>query len=94
LLILDEVGVQFGSETEKQILFSLLNGRYKAMLPTLLISNLTRDELAVCIGTRNLDRLQEGAGTFISFDWDSYRPKVHLDTDLPKQTLKPVQWDK
>ena len=45
LLILDEVGVQFGSDTEKLILFEILNGRYEAMLPTMLISNLSEPEL-------------------------------------------------
>lgn len=40
LLILDEVGVQFGSDTEKLILFEIINGRYEASRPTIVISNL------------------------------------------------------
>ena len=40
LLILDEVGVQFGSETEKMILFEIINGRYEQLKPTIVISNL------------------------------------------------------
>ncbi len=43
LLILDEVGVQFGSETEKLMLFDVLNERYERRRPTLLISNLDLD---------------------------------------------------
>ena len=39
LLILDEVGVQFGSETEKMILFEIINGRYEQLKPTIVISN-------------------------------------------------------
>ena len=42
LLILDEVGVQFGSETEKMILFEIINGRYEQLKPTIVISNLAR----------------------------------------------------
>ena len=40
LLILDEVGIQFGTETERLILFQLLNERYTQVKPTILISNL------------------------------------------------------
>lgn len=39
LLILDEVGVQFGCDTEKLILFDVLNERYEKRRPTLLLSN-------------------------------------------------------
>lgn len=90
LLILDEVGVQFGSETEKLILFEILNGRYEQMRPTILLSNLTEDELAGYIGARNLDRMREGGGVVVSFEWDSYRARVHKDTDLPTGLVAPA----
>jgi len=73
LLILDEVGVQFGSETEKIILYQITNGRYENMLPTIMISNLPEKELAEYIGERCLDRMREGGGAVVSFDWQSYR---------------------
>jgi DNA replication protein DnaC len=73
LLILDEVGVQFGSDTEKLILFEIINGRYEALKPTILISNLAKDALAQFIGERVFDRLREGGGKLIAFDWPSYR---------------------
>lgn len=73
LLILDEVGVQFGSDTEKLILFEILNGRYEAMLSTMLISNLSEPELIHYIGARCFDRLQGGGGVSLSFTWESYR---------------------
>jgi DNA replication protein DnaC len=73
LLILDEVGVQFGSETEKHLLFDLLNERYEKRKPTILISNLTRDELTGFIGERVDDRLREDGGEFVPFTWDSNR---------------------
>ena len=76
LLILDEVGVQFGSETEKLILFEILNGRYEDILPTILISNLSEAELMHYIGARCFDRLQEGGGVSLSFTWESYRRKA------------------
>lgn len=73
LLILDEVGVQFGSDTEKLILFEIINGRYERMRPTIVISNLAKDALAQFIGERAFDRLREGGGRLIAFDWPSYR---------------------
>lgn len=73
LLILDEVGVQFGSEAERIILFEILNGRYEKLLPTVLVSNLTEKELAPYLGERVLDRFSENGGTILAFTWDSYR---------------------
>jgi len=73
LLILDEVGVQFGSQTEKNILFDILNERYENTLPCILISNLPVNELTQFIGERVYDRLKEGGGKCIVFDWESER---------------------
>lgn len=73
LLILDEVGVQFGSETEKLYLFEIINGRYEQMKPTLLISNLGTKELEGFIGSRVMDRLRESGGKAVIFNWKSYR---------------------
>ncbi|WP_025915600.1 ATP-binding protein [Herminiimonas sp. CN] len=73
LLILDEVGVQFGSDTEKLLLFDILNERYEKRRPTILMSNLPIDEVVTYLGARVFDRLREGGGEFISFTWESYR---------------------
>lgn len=73
LLILDEVGVQFGSESEMLFLFEIINGRYEAVKPTVIISNLPIGELKNFIGERVMDRLREGGGKYIAFDWDSFR---------------------
>jgi DNA replication protein DnaC len=76
LLILDEVGVQFGSETEKLYLFEIINGRYERRKPTILISNLDKLEFEKFIGVRVMDRLREGGGKMIAFNWKSYRSSV------------------
>lgn len=75
LLIIDEVGVQFGSEAEKLIMFEIINTRYERMKPTILISNQTKEELAEFIGERVIDRMSDGGGCTLSFTWDSYRSK-------------------
>jgi len=73
LLILDEVGVQFGTETEKMLIYQIINGRYENILPTIMISNLSEDELIGYIGERSIDRMREGGGVVVPFDWTSYR---------------------
>lgn len=73
LLILDEVGVQFGSDTEKLILFEIINGRYERFRPTVVVSNLAKDSLVQFLGERVIDRLREGGGRLVVFDWPSYR---------------------
>jgi len=73
LLVLDEVGVQFGSETEKMYLFEVINGRYQGLKPTIVISNLAKDPLTEYLGERVIDRLREGGGRMVVFDWPSYR---------------------
>ena len=75
LLILDEIGVQFGTEFEKNLMFDILNERYEKRRPTLLLSNLTTQEVKAFLGDRVYDRLREDGGQAVSFDWQSYRGK-------------------
>lgn len=76
LLILDEVGVQFGSTAEEIILFEVINGRYNELRPTILISNLSADSLSEYLGERVIDRMREGGGTVLVFDWPSKRQEI------------------
>jgi DNA replication protein DnaC len=73
LLILDEVGVQFGSDAEKMILDEILNNRYEDMKPTILISNLDPEGLKRFVGDRILDRFRENGGKMLQFKFKSYR---------------------
>ena len=73
LLIIDEVGIQYGSNSEMIILFDIMNTRYERMLPTVLISNLAPQEISATIGERLTDRMVEGGGATLIFDWPSYR---------------------
>lgn len=76
LLILDEVGIQFGSEFERNILFDVLNERYEKRKPTIVLSNLGKADLIQYLGERVYDRLREDNGKFIAFEWESYRGKA------------------
>jgi DNA replication protein DnaC len=74
LLVVDEIGVQFGSDTEKLLIFEALNGRYEEKKPTILISNLTdMRELSDYLGERVMDRMREGSTGILKFGWKSYR---------------------
>lgn len=73
LLVLDEAGMQFGSDTEKLILFEIINGRYERVKPQILISNHSEKELPHFLGERVLDRMMEGGGVVVAFDWESHR---------------------
>lgn len=77
LLILDEVGAQLGSEWERLTLFKVINERYKACVPTILITNLPHDDFKKYVGERIEDRMREGGGAFVNFDWDSHRGHVY-----------------
>lgn len=58
LLVIDEVGVQKGSESEKRILFSILDNRVTSNKPTILLSNLGPKALEELLGDRLYDRVR------------------------------------
>lgn len=73
LLILDEIGVQNGTDYEANMLFRVINKRYEDMKPTILISNLSEGELTEYIGHRTIDRFRENHGAVFVFNWESAR---------------------
>lgn len=73
LLIIDEVGMGFESDTEKLFIFDVIDGRYQNSLPTILISNLNAKGISDSIGERAVDRLRDGGGVLIGCDWESFR---------------------
>jgi DNA replication protein DnaC len=73
LLILDEIGVQSGTDFEKHTLFDIVNARYERRKPTIFLSNLALPEVAAYLGERIMDRLREDGGAVMPFDWESQR---------------------
>jgi DNA replication protein DnaC len=73
LLILDEVGVQLGSDYERVEVFGVINERYENLRPTIIISNLDRDGTRDYLGDRVWDRLRENNGVFIALQGKSMR---------------------
>ena len=76
LLVIDEVGVQNATEFELTVMFEVVNSRYEEMLPTLVISNRSIEDLPKFLGDRVVDRLREGGGKMVPFDWKSARRGV------------------
>lgn len=73
LLILDEVGRQYGTDAEKLDLFKVIDARYRAMRPTMVISNLSPVKICDYLGEAAYDRLRENDGRLVNFDWMSHR---------------------
>jgi DNA replication protein DnaC len=75
LLVIDEMGVQYGTEGEQTILFDILDARYRDMQPTILLTNQGAEGLRGYLGDRTFDRLRETC-RIVAFEWESYRPKA------------------
>lgn len=75
MLVIDEIGRSMQQEKENALLNYILRRRYENMLPTVLISNLSKAELLKKLGEAVLDRLRE---TCISLDFEgeSYRTSI------------------
>lgn len=76
LLVIDEVGATKPTEFEQATLFAIINGRYEEQRPTIVVSNLMPKELPAVLGERCVDRLREGGGIGLVFDWASARAEV------------------
>ena len=83
LLVIDEVGVQSGSDTEIRHLTEVINDRYNAMKPTILIGNVTIDQIEKLVGDRPIDRFREG-GKVVACKWKSWRERIgKIRTEKP-----------
>ncbi len=72
LLIVDEVGVQRGTDDEQLILFDVINRRYRDNKATILLTNLAGAAFVEFMGPRVMSRLAERA-QYVSFKWDDWR---------------------
>jgi DNA replication protein DnaC len=72
LLVIDEFQERGGSDWENRIVCNLMDKRYSAQKPTIIIANYTREEMARALSPSVKDRIREN-GRAIIFDWASYR---------------------
>lgn len=91
LLIIDDIGVQFNSVTEQNILFCIIDARYNKRLPTVITSNLPVEQLTSVIGERVADRLREDNPVTISFGFESYRKYAMYGGNPPVESFETMQ---
>ena len=72
LLVIDDIGLGFGTEKEQTQLLDVIDRRYQRRRPTVCSSNLNMPGLRDAIGERALDRLREDA-RIVLFEWPSHR---------------------
>lgn len=78
LLVIDDLGKERMTEWAAATLYGIINARYENMLPTIITTNFTNDDLLRSLGdepTRAqaiLSRLME-TSAYISMKWDDYR---------------------
>lgn len=72
LLILDDVGAEKWSEWVEATLFTIIDERYRHLLPIIITTNCDLNELEQQIGGRNFDRLVEVC-RFVHMEAKSYR---------------------
>lgn len=75
LLVMDEAGITYETDTEAMILYEIVNQRYEEGKPTIFTSNYNMEELQKVMGARVIDRLREGGGMAVQFNWDSWRAR-------------------
>lgn len=72
LLIIDEFGVQSGTDNELNIIFDIVNARYADQKPIMALTNLSEVDFKKKVGERIFDRLTH-KGVFLTMNWNSYR---------------------
>lgn len=75
LLVLDEIGLQKGSDYEINLLTQIVDRRQLQLKPTGMLTNKTYDELVAMLGERVMDR-QSSGGVWVPFTWGSYRSRT------------------
>jgi len=73
LLVLDEAGMDYGTDFNKTLLFEVLNSRYENVNPTIILTNLDATALKEYLGERVVDRMRDGGGKLVTFNWESQR---------------------
>jgi DNA replication protein DnaC len=72
LLVIDEIQERGETPFEDRILTYLLDERYAARKPTIMVGNLTPNQFAQAMGPSVADRLRE-TGCVLHCEWDSFR---------------------
>jgi len=75
LLVIDEVQERGETLYEDRQLTAIIDARYAADMPTILISNYSWEKLASTLSPAVIDRIEEN-GAKLAFTWESFRRKA------------------
>ena len=75
LLVIDDCGVQFNSDAERNIFYDVVDFRYDHMRPTIITANCNEGELKMLIGERVYDRMRDDGACIVECNWESWRQK-------------------
>jgi hypothetical protein len=75
LLVIDEVQERGETPYEDRQLTAIIDARYAADMPTILISNYSWEKLASTLSPAVIDRIEEN-GAKLAFTWESFRRKA------------------
>jgi len=79
LIMIDEIGRSSNAKSAQDAFFRLIDARYEAQLPTMIATNLNRDELIEVLGEATYDRFRQGGSIRVTFNWESYRPNAVME---------------
>lgn len=77
LLIVDEAHVRVDSDYEDRVLTEIVDSRYDACKPTILITNQSKERAAKSLGPSIVSRFHE-TGLVLECNWDSFRDQGRL----------------
>ena len=83
--------VQFGTDSEQNHIFDVLDSRYREMRPTIILTNMDKEGLKGFVGDRVFDRMTEVA-KWVPFAWASYRTTARDDWDIAPDGYSARQW--
>jgi DNA replication protein DnaC len=75
LLVLDEYGIHTQQAVDYQLLFQLVDARYRNNVPTIMLTNVHLAEVSRELDERFLERIRGRYVTELVFDWNSWREK-------------------
>jgi len=72
LLVIDDIGAGRNTDDERLLVAEVIGERYDAKRPTIITSNLNREELTETLGDRTVSRLRE-CGDVVVMNWGDWR---------------------
>lgn len=73
LLIIDEIGRNQETEHSIATMFNMIDRRYRSLKPTILVTNLDKEQTVKLLGKALVSRFRDGGGKMLGFVWPDLR---------------------